>query len=436
MTTVALAPTSTASFPDGGGHWWVYLQYVLGLRDLGCRVLWLERCPADINAATEARARRTLAKWGFRPDEVLLYTVTGSGAGAADSAGSDHEVRLTWLPAPNGTVLATPANADMVLNFDYDTPQELLDRTGRSVLVDIDPGLMQSWWAAGLINPARHDLWVTTGETVGTPLALFPRSGTEWGHVEWHHIRPPVHLPSWPVVDEPDCGAFTTVTSWWGDEWLTMGDGSVMENNKRVGFLPYVGLAARTPSRLELAAYFGEPGQDDGPIDGPPPPVTAENVGGDRADVVALLAAGWRLRRSRAVAGTPEQYRRYVQGSRGEFSCAKPSCLLFQNAWISDRTLCYLASGRPAVVEFTGPSSVLSVDAGLLRFRSQDEAVDSMARVEADYRRHRRAARDLVEARFSAHDTLTSLLNLALSSVPGSAVDPARSAPSSRLGPS
>ena len=43
MTVVAIAPTGTASFPDGGGHWWVYLQYALGLRELGCHVLWFER---------------------------------------------------------------------------------------------------------------------------------------------------------------------------------------------------------------------------------------------------------------------------------------------------------------------------------------------------------------------------------------------------------
>jgi hypothetical protein len=418
VTTVALAPTSTASFPDGGGHWWVYLQYALGLRDLGCRVLWLERCPADMDAATERRARHILTRWGFRPDEVLLYTVMEAEAGAFDSAGSDHEVRLTWLPAPNGPVSTTPADADVVLNFDYDTPQQVLDQAGRSVLVDIDPGLMQSWWAAGLINPGRHDLWVTTGETVGTPLALFPDCG-----VVWHHIQPPVHLRAWPVVDEPDRGRYTTVTTWWGREWLSMADGTVLDNNKRAGFLPYFELPTSVPCRLELAAYFGEPGRGERRGEGPIPPITPSTVGGDGADVAALLAAGWRLRRSRAVAATPDQYRRYVQTSKGEFSCAKPSCGLFQNAWISDRTLCYLASGRPAVVEYTGPSALLSVNTGLLRFRTPAEAVEALARVEADYGLHRRAARELVEAHFSAWNTLTSLLNLVL----GPAPDPARS---------
>jgi hypothetical protein len=82
----------------------------------------------------------------------------------------------------------------------------------------------------------------------------------------------------------------------------------------------------------------------------------------------------WRVRESRDVAGRPEAYRTYIQRSRGEFSCAKPSCMEFQNAWISDRTLCCLASGKPAVVQHTGPSRFLPHGEGMFRFVSLDEA--------------------------------------------------------------
>jgi hypothetical protein len=63
---------------------------------------------------------------------------------------------------------------------------------------------------------------------------------------------------------------------------------------------------------------------------------------------------GWRLREAWDVSSTPEKYRAYVQRSRGEFSCAKPAYVTLETAWVSDRTLCYLASGRPAVVQHTG----------------------------------------------------------------------------------
>src|SRR5256885_12568838 len=83
---------------------------------------------------------------------------------------------------------------------------------------------------------------------------------------------------------------------------------------------------------------------------------------------------GWRIRHSGEVAGTPEAYQAYIQKSRGEFSCAKRSCRKFQNAWVSDRTLCYLASGKPAVVQHTGPSSFLPDGEGLFRFSTPKDA--------------------------------------------------------------
>jgi hypothetical protein len=405
MTTVAIAPTGTASFPDGGGHWWVYLQYALGLRDLGCRVLWLERLTTLDGLQ---RATTILDRFGLDPDHRLFYVDPGvaatsdgaTGAATIDAGLGDRgpTTGVGWIGGDARQAEAALAGADALLNFDYSAPATVVDLARLSALVDIDPGLTQTWWADGLIAPADHDRWITTGETVGTDRARFDDCG-----VEWHHVRPCVHLPSWPRSDGPDDGPWTTVTSWWGDEWLTDREGRVVENNKRVGFLPYADLPARSGARLELAAYFGGAG---GAAE-----VRPDNTDGDGDDVRAFLAGGWRLRRSADVAGDPDRYRSYIAGSRGEFSCVKPSCRLLANAWVSDRTLCYLASGRPAVVEHTGPSDPLDGGEGLLRFHSPDEAVDALARVEADYDRHRRAARDLAEAHFSATTILADLLD-------------------------
>lgn len=123
---------------------------------------------------------------------------------------------------------------------------------------------------------------------------------------------------------------------------------------------------------------------------------------------------GWRIRSSRDVAGTPGLYQAYVQGSRGEFSCAKPSCMKFQNAWVSDRTLCYLASGRPVVVQNTGPSSFLPNGEGMFRFSTIGEAVDALATINANYERHSRAAREIAESCFDARKVLGGVLNAAL----------------------
>ena len=114
------------------------------------------------------------------------------------------------------------------------------------------------------------------------------------------------------------------------------------------------------------------------------------------------------------VCPTPEDYRTYIQGSRAEFSCAKPSCLLLANAWISDRTICYLASAKPAVVEYTGPSRFLPDADGLLRFRDIEEATAAIEAVEADYERQARSARELAEEHFDGAKVVGRVLELAL----------------------
>ena len=120
---------------------------------------------------------------------------------------------------------------------------------------------------------------------------------------------------------------------------------------------------------------------------------------------------------SREVAATPELYQAYIQQSRGEFSCAKRSCMRFQNAWVSDRTLCYLASGKPVVVQDTGPSAFLPNGEGMFRFRTPQQAAEAFEAINADYERHCRAARNLAETYFDARQAAEKILSHALKDV-------------------
>jgi hypothetical protein len=252
-------------------------------------------------------------------------------------------------------------------------------------MVDIDPGLTQVWISTGQMRAARHDVYFTIGETVGRPGARFPDCG-----LAWHYTPPPVFLPAWPVSGASPVAAYTTVTHWWGD--LMEFEGQTYYNRKRDGFFPFLDLPQITPHALELAICLG----------------SAEE------ERRMLEKRGWRVRDPQAVASTPWDYQRYVRGSRGEFSCAKPSCLRLQNAWISDRTLCYLASGRPAVVQHTGPSRFLPDADGLFRFKSLDDAAAALSAAELDYERHCRSARALAEEYFDARKVVGRVLERAL----------------------
>jgi glycosyltransferase involved in cell wall biosynthesis len=177
-------------------------------------------------------------------------------------------------------------------------------------------------------------------------------------------------------------------------EWMLDDDGEVYSNDKRTGFLPYFDLPKSTDRPLELSLCLS-------PY--------------DEEERATLLGRGWRVKDACDTTGTPWDYQRYVQHSRGEFSCVKPSCVRLQNAWISDRTLCYLASGKPAIVEHTGPSRMLPDAEGLLRFRDFDEAVRLLAEVESHYENHCNAARALAESHFDARQVARAVLEKALS---------------------
>ncbi len=381
MVTVVISPRRVVKFLDGGGHFWVYMQYVQGLHQLGCEVYWLERFHSSGDQVRDALVLSTfverMERYGLAGKLMLYVSHQQSG----DSG------QHTYLGMTQREAEALLRRADLLLNFDYSIDPALLSCLRRTALVDIDPGLLQFWMATRQLLVPPHDVYLTTGETVGTPSALFPDGGRPWVH-----IRPPICLERWPYVHDPRCEAFTTVSSWWGDEWITDGI-EVYENNKRVSFLEFTQLPRRTSQRLELALFFGA---------------------GDAQDLRVLAGHGWRVRHSLEVAGTPEMYQAYIQRSRGEFSCAKPSCMKFQNAWISDRTLCYLASGKPVVVQNTGPSSFLPNGEGMFRFATLGEAVDALATINRDYERHCRAARAMAEAYFDARQVLRAILNVAL----------------------
>jgi glycosyltransferase involved in cell wall biosynthesis len=212
--------------------------------------------------------------------------------------------------------------------------------------------------------------------------------------LRWIHIRPAVCLDWWPQTFAPYAEAFTTVSSWDGGEWIVEGQ-NVYDNNKRVSFLQFAELPRTTCQPLELAL--------------------ALETAADVEDRHAMEAHGWRIRHARDIAGTPERYRAYIQQSRGEFGCAKPFYVKFQTAWVSDRTLCYLASGKPVVVQHTGPSSFLPNGEGMFRFSTLREAADALATINADYERHSRAAREIAEAYFDAKQIVERILNVALS---------------------
>ena len=360
-------------YPQGGGHQWVFLNWALGLRALGCDVTWVELVDPATPAPEMQGLVATLKK------RLEYYDLGG---------------RLALCPSPDGALapevtegcvdFSQADEADLLLDIWHKMEPDAVKRFRRSALVDIDPGLLQIWVSRGQVTLAPHDIYFTIGETVGQPGAPFSDLG-----LKWHYTPPCVALDWWSPHTASDAAPFSTLAHWFAGAWT--GEAAHLDD-KRAGFVPFLDLPSRTTWPLELAL----------------------DIDADSVDAAPLRERGWRVRNSYSVASSPWDYQRYIYASRGEFSCVKPACVRLQNAWVSDRTLCYLASGKPVVVEHTGPSRILPEQAGMFRFRTVPEAVACLDAVGADYEYQCRLARALAEEHFNAKHVVARVLERAV----------------------
>jgi hypothetical protein len=362
-----------ANKPWNGGEAWVRLSYIRGLERLGLTVFFVEQ--VDVASCDEQALT-------YRDAVVEAFGLTDSSALVA----SDGEL----LRGDGERLLAVAESAELLLNISGNVSCEpLFSRFRRRAYLDLDPGYTQFWAEAGhAVGRLReHHVHFTVGANVGTGRSSVPCAG-----LAWRSTVPPVVLADWPVACTDDRARFTTVATWRGPYGRVEHDG-VLHGQKAHEFRKVVDLPRHVSAVLELALDI-----DDADVD----------------DVGALREGGWRLVDPREVAGHPDSFRRYVQGSGGEFSVAQGVYVATNAGWFSDRTTRYLASGKPALVQDTGFSDTLASEEGILKFRSFDEAIAGFRVIESDYERHRRAARALAEELFDSDKVLPRLLTSAL----------------------
>ena len=375
MSVTVWLAARTIDYPDAGGVFWVYLNWALGLKAHRCKVIWLEL----------VHPHESLQKIASKMN-VLRHRLEPYGLADSVAVCSFNDTPLSADITRHSINMETSSEADLLINMAYGVPSSLVKNFRRAAFIDIDPGLTQIWISRKQIHIAHHDIYFTIGETVGTPGAKFPDCG-----LRWQYSPPCVSLDHWQRYPASAGASFTTVSNWYMDDWVEE-DGGGYANDKRSGFLPYIDIPKQTTQPLELAL----------------------RLAGLEQERKELQELGWRVREAHEIAATPDDYQRYIQESLGEFSCVKPSCIHLENAWISDRTLCYLASGKPAVIQHTGPSRFLPDSAGLFRFRNVREAVLSLEKTAADYDQQCHIARTLAEDYFDAKKVVKHVLEKAI----------------------
>jgi hypothetical protein len=281
-------------------------------------------------------------------------------------------------------VLEEVSRAPLLLNVNgYFEDEEVLAAAGVRVFLDIDPGFAHMWRELGLHDAFRnHDRHVTVGESVGTPGSTVPTGG-----IDWITTPQPVVLDYWPAQSGRG-RAFTSVGSWRGP-FAPVEYGGATYGLRVHEFRGFADLPARVRQPLEVALDIDD---------------------ADASDVELLRAGGWRLRDPHEIAPDPWRYRRYLQDSSAEFMVAKNMYVRSRSGWFSDRSICYLASGRPVLAQETGWSDHHPAGEGLLSFTDMDEAIEGIARIESDYPSHAQAARALAEEQFESGRVIGRLM--------------------------
>jgi len=379
-----LVSGAIANKPLSGGEAWVRMSWVRGLRRLGYDVCLIEQIDSSQCVDNEGRSAPLERSVNLETFESALASLGPGCPAALICNGGRTTVGLAFED-----VIERARDAELLVNISGHLEIESI-KAGprRRAYVDVDPGFTQIWAAQGA--DARldgHDAYFTVGENIGTAGCPIPSGG-----LEWLPLPPPVTLEDWPVTAVAADDRFTTVASW-RSPLGTLSHGGVDFQGKHHQWRRVAELPRLSAQSFEIALQIHP---------------------GDSADRATLQASGWDLVDPREVAGDPLAFRSYVQGSAAEFSVAHPVYVDTASGWLSDRTVRYLASGRPALVQDTGAGKRYPLGEGLLAFATVGEAVAGAAAIAGDYEAHSQAARSLAETYFDSDRVLERFLELAL----------------------
>jgi hypothetical protein len=367
---------------------WQHIHYIVGLRRLGHDVYYIEDS----------------ARLPYNPETFEVTDEFDYAAKVLNRLAGEFDFENRWafcaryLPGNPTAGLALKKirqlyrEADAILNvcgtqeFNHD-----LLVSDRILYVESDPGVEQIKIDKGVKSTIeylrRHRALFTFGENVGTKSFLVPAHG-----FNWLPTRQPVVTDLWKTKRSPSRAAvFTSVANWstsglkdisWrGQKYLW---------SKSREFLRFIAAPKTAGEPFELATNIG-------------------HVATRRR----FERNGWRVRCPLQMSVDYWLYRDYIQRSKGEFTVAKDQYVRLNAGWFSDRSACYLAAGRPVIIQETGFTKIYGGKAGLLSFRSLGEIAEAVKRINADYAKHSRAAYQVAREFFEAEKVLKSILNRA-----------------------
>lgn len=369
-----------AQYPLGGVTW-DYIQYVLGLKHLGHDVYYFEDTGQwPYNPVAKGTAQDSDFNVKFLADVMKRFGLENRWA-------YKFPKRSQWFGLSDTKRKKIVRSCDLLINVSgtLASPQDYRV-IPRLAYIDSDPVFTQVKLARGLMEFEKlidmHDVHFSFGESISK---LVPST-----KYDWNPTRQPIVLAEWEpsmLVDGP----YTTIMNWTSYKPLEYKGKSYAQ--KDVEFRRFIELPELVPDvTLEIAVNEGKT---------------------RRTPRELLLHKGWRLVDPDQACPHFDSYRSYIQGSKAEWSVAKHGYVEGQAGWFSGRSACYLAAGKPVIVQDTGFESILPVGEGILSFKDVDQAVSAIQEVERNYSKHSTVAREIAEQHFDSNKVLSQLLTKA-----------------------
>jgi hypothetical protein len=378
--TMTIIVAGTIGRSGLGGQAWATLQYLLGLRALGHEIVYLEDCGRSSWVYVWEKE-----DWTHELDYPAAYVRDClEPFGLGDRWIYRDNYRSLGLPLEKLLDFCSRADLLLMRAAPFWNWRREYERPRRRAFMDVDPGFTQIAIAngdAGLAQGiARAERRFTYAQRFGAEDCAIPAAGGPW-----LKTRPPIFLPEWPVADSA-ATHFTSVMRWQGFKEVVHQGIRYGQRDKE--FPRYFDLPRRTPQKFLIAQMGVKP--------------------------ELLTQHGWEVALGEVVSRTPQLYREFIQQSRAEFSVPKNGYVAMRGGWFSDRSVCYLASGRPVVIEDTGLGDWLPVGEGLLTFHDPEGALRCVETVNRDYELHCQAARRVAQEHFATDKVLPVLLEAAM----------------------
>jgi len=352
------------------GMIWLTVQYLLGFQRLGYDVYYVE--PQGSSAESAAWLERVMRQFGLEHrwaydiihDEPRCY-------GMSKTSLTELYREAAWIFNLHGSTKPTPE----------------LYATGRLVYIGTDPVEIEInlWdgedWATKYLEP--HCAFFTWGENLGRPGCRVPVPRD-------FHFKPthqPAILDMWDSEGGPSSDAMTTIGNWAQPYRTVEFQGETYHWSKHYEFLKFLDLPRRTAQPFELALSSYKP-----------------------EDRRMLEENGWRITEASRLGDNAFAYRDYILGSRGEFTVAKDQYVRMKTGWLSDRSVCYLAAGRPVINQDSGFACAFPTGEGLFAFSTMEDILTAVDKINSDYARHARAASELARTYLSYEVVLGNML--------------------------